>query len=281
MGKYKCLCCGYRTLDERGGYDICPICFWEDEPGQREDDLDKKSGANHGLTMRQAKENYKRFGACEESMIKNVRKPNEDEIMEKDRMDKQFKFCLEADKEKNIKRQTYLSDGVHKENDAEHAWHMSLMALVLSEYANEEIDLLKTISMILIHDIVEIDAGDTYAYDETAKQSQREREEKAADRIFDMLPADQKIKFRALWEEFEAAETKEAKFARAMDNLQPLMLNNATGGKSWEERGVRISQILKRNEITPKGSEELWEYAYENMIRPNVEKGKIIEDRKK
>lgn len=199
--------------------------------------------------------------------------------MDKERLNKQFQFCLEADKEKFIKRQTYLSDGIHKENDAEHAWHMALMTLVLSEYVNEEIDLLKTISMILIHDIVEIDAGDTYAYDDNAKKSQREREEKAADRIFDMLPEDQKAKFRALWEEFEAAETKEAKFARTMDNVQPLMLNNATGGKSWEERGVRISQILKRNEITPKGSKELWDYAYDNMIRPNVDKGKIVDDR--
>lgn len=186
--------------------------------------------------------------------------------MDKDRLEKQFQFCLEADKEKFIKRQTYLSDGIRKENDAEHAWHMSLMTLVLSEYANEEIDVLKTISMILIHDIVEIDAGDTYAYDEDAKKSQKEREEKAAERIFHILPEDQQVKFRALWEEFEAAETKEARFARAMDNVQPLMLNHATNGKSWEEKGVRVSQILKRNQITPMGSEKLWEYAFENLI---------------
>lgn len=165
------------------------------------------------------------------------------------------------------------------ENDAEHAWHMALMTLILSEYANEEIDILKTISMILIHDVVEIDAGDTYAYDEEAKKSQRESEEKAADRIFSMLPEDQQVKFRELWEEFEAAETKEAKFARTMDNLQPLMLNNATGGRSWQEKGVRLSQILKRNERTPKGSEDLWAYAYENMIQPNLEQKKIIDDR--
>lgn len=194
-------------------------------------------------------------------------------------MKKQFQFCLEADKEKFIGRQTYLSDGIRKENDAEHAWHMSLMTLILSEYANEEIDVLKTISMILIHDIVEIDAGDTYAYDEKAKESQREREEQAANRIFGMLPEDQQKKFRALWEEFEASETKEARFARAMDNIQPLMLNNATDGKSWEEKGVRISQILKRNQITPTGSEDLWKYAFENFIRPSLDKGKIIDDR--
>lgn len=199
--------------------------------------------------------------------------------MDKDRLQKQFEFCLEADKEKFIKRQTYLSDGVRKENDAEHAWHMALMTLILSEYANEEIDVLKTISMILIHDIVEIDAGDTYAYDEEGKKTQKEREEKAAERIFGMLPEDQQEKFRALFEEFEAAETKEARFARAMDNVQPLMLNNATDGKSWEERGVRISQILKRNQITPTGSNTLWDYAYENLIKPSLEKGRIINDK--
>ena len=200
-------------------------------------------------------------------------------MMDGDRLKKQFEFCLEADKEKFIGRQTYLSDGIRKENDAEHAWHMALMALILSEYANEEIDVLKTISMILIHDIVEIDAGDTYAYDVEAKKTQKEREEKAAERIFGMLPEDQQVKFRALFEEFEAAETAEARFARAMDNVQPLMLNNATDGKSWEERGVRISQILKRNEITPIGSKMLWDYTYENLIRPSLEKGKIIDDK--
>lgn len=194
-------------------------------------------------------------------------------------MKKQFDFCLEADKEKFIGRQTYLSDGERKENDAEHAWHMALMTLILSEYANEKIDVLKTISMILIHDIVEIDAGDTYAYDEEAKKSQRDREEKAAQRIFSMLPEEQMVKFHKLWEEFESAKTPEAKFARTMDNLQPLMLNHATKGKSWEENQVRISQILRRNQITPEGSEKLWEYAYSQLIQPNVEEGKIIDDR--
>ena len=198
--------------------------------------------------------------------------------MDKERLEKQFAFCLEVDKEKKIERQTYISDASRQENDAEHAWHMALMTLILSEYANEEIDILKTISMILIHDVVEIDAGDTYAYDEEGKKTQKERELKAADRIFAMLPEDQQAKFRALWDEFEAAETKEAKFARTMDNIQPMMLNDATDGRRWQEKGVRLSQILKRNERTPKGSEELWEYAYENMLKPNVEKGKIVDD---
>lgn len=198
--------------------------------------------------------------------------------MEKSRLEKQFEFCLEVDKEKSIKRQTLQSDGITKENDAEHAWHMALMSLLLSEYSNEEIDLLKTISMILIHDVVEVDAGDTYAYDEVSKQTQREREEKAADRIFGLLPDDQGEKFRALWEEFEAGETPEAKFARTMDNIQPTMLNNATDGQMWLKNKVKLSQILSRNKNTPKGSQKLWEYSYNNFIQPNVKKGRIIED---
>ena len=198
--------------------------------------------------------------------------------MDDKRLSKQFEFCLEADKEKFIGRQTYLSDGIRKENDAEHAWHMAVMTLILGEYANEKIDLLKTISMILIHDIVEIDAGDTYAYDEEKKKSQKSRELAAADRIFAILPEDQQQKFRQLWDEFEAAETPEAKFARTMDNVQPIMLNNATDGKSWKERSVRLSQILKRNQITPDGSQKLWDYMRENFIKPNVDSGKIIKD---
>ena len=198
--------------------------------------------------------------------------------MEKNRLEKQMEFCLELDKEKFIKRQTYLSDGVRKENDAEHAWHMAVMTLLLGEYANEEIDMLKTISMILIHDVVEIDAGDTFAYDDVGKESQEEREKAAADRLFGMLPEDQGKKFRALWDEFEARETKEAKFARVMDNIQPLMLNASTKGKSWLEHAVKLSQILERNKYMTEGSETLWEYAKENIIRPKLEEGKIIPD---
>lgn len=191
------------------------------------------------------------------------------------RLEKQFDFIREIDKEKFIGRQTYLSDGVRKENDAEHAWHMAIMTILLSEYAEEEIDVLKTVTMLLIHDIVEIDAGDTYAYDEEGKKTQRQREEKAAERIFGMLPEDQGRKFRALWEEFEARESKEAKFARTMDNLQPMMLNAATDGKAWVEHAVHLSQIMKRNERTAEGSEALWEYAKERFIKPNIENGKI------
>lgn len=198
-----------------------------------------------------------------------------------ERLEQQFAFLREIDKEKMIGRQTYLTDAVRKENDAEHAWHMAIMTLLLSEYANEEIDVLRTISMLLIHDIVEIDAGDTYAYDMEAKKTQRHREERAAERIFGMLPSDQREKMRTLWEEFEACETKEAKFARSMDNIQPMMLNAATDGKAWEEHEVRLSQILKRNQRTKEGSEMLWKYAKENFIDPNIEKKRIVDDRNK
>ena len=192
-----------------------------------------------------------------------------------ERIEKQFEFLKEIDKEKNIFRQTYLADGMRKENDAEHAWHMALFVMVLSEYANEDIDVLKTMKIVLIHDLIEIYAGDTYAYDEDAKKTQREREVKAADRIFGLLPEKQGKEFRALWEEFEAQETAESKFARTMDNIQPIMLNAATDGKAWEEHDVHIEQILNRNRNTSKGSEAIWEYAKEEFLRPNLENGKI------
>lgn len=198
--------------------------------------------------------------------------------MEKSRLEQQIDFCREIDKEKYIGRQTYLSDGARKENDAEHAWHMAIMTVLLGEYANEEIDILKTVTMLLIHDLVEIDAGDTYAYDEEGKKTQRQREEKAADRIFGILPEDQQKKLRGLWEEFEAGITPEAKFARTMDNMQPMMLNAASDGKGWAERGVRLSQILGRNKNTAAGSLQLWDYSYQNFITPNVEKGRIKDD---
>lgn len=195
-----------------------------------------------------------------------------------DRLSQQFDFIREIDKEKFIGRQTYLTDGIRKENDAEHAWHAALMVLLLSEYANEPIDVLKTITMLLLHDVVEIDAGDTYAYDTAGQATAREREERAADRIYGLLPDDQREKLRALWEEFEARETPEARFARTMDNLQPLVLNDATDGKSWVEHGVHLSQVLRRNERTHEGSETLWNYAREQLIQPNVDKGRLIDD---
>lgn len=191
-----------------------------------------------------------------------------------ERLKKQMDFLLEVDKLKFINRQTYLSDGTRRENDAEHSWHLALMAVLLSEHADEEVDLLKVITMVLIHDLVEIDAGDTYAYDEAGKQTQRIREEKAADRIFAMLPKDQEKKFRALWEEFDAYETPEAKFAHVCDNVQPLMLNHATGGKSWRERGIRRSQVEKRNSRVGESSRTMKAYV-EDILDKNVEKGNL------
>ncbi len=152
--------------------------------------------------------------------------------MNSERLKQQFEFIREIDKEKMIGRQTYVSDASRKENDAEHAWHLAIMTVLLSEYANEPIDVLKTVTMLLIHDIVEIDAGDTYAYDEAGKKTQRQRELRAAERIYGLLPADQRDKLRSLWDEFEEGKTPEARFARAMDHIQPVMLNDASGGRS-------------------------------------------------
>ena len=191
-----------------------------------------------------------------------------------ERLKKQMDFLLEAGKLKFITRQTYLSDGKRKENDGEHSWHLALMAVLLSEYSNEKIDLVKVITMVLIHDMVEIDAGDTYAYDAVGNQSKREREVKAADRIFNILPQDQAEKFRQLWEEFEAYETPEAKFAHVCDNVQPLMLNDATDGLAWREHDVKKSQVLQRNRRTGEGSQVLMEYI-NRILDKNVESGNL------
>lgn len=195
-----------------------------------------------------------------------------------DKLERQMEFCRELDTEKFIKRMTYLHDGIRRENDAEHAWHMAVMAIVLSEYSNEPIDLLKTLKMILMHDVVEIDAGDTYAYDEKAKETQEEREKAAAKRLYGILPKEQGEEYRSLFEEFEACETPEARFARTMDNIQPLMLQGMTNGKAWEENGVRLSQVLARNERSKLGAEKLWQYAYDNIVKPGVQQGKLIND---
>lgn len=194
------------------------------------------------------------------------------------RLEQQMAFIEEIDKIKHISRQTYLADRSRQENDAEHSWHIALMAVLLSEYANEKIDVLKTVTMLLIHDIVEIDAGDTYAYDTEGAKTQRARETAAAERIFGILPPEQGARLHALWEEFDAKETPEAKFANAMDKIQPTMLDNAAKGVSWREHGIKLSQLLKRNGSTAEGSKELWNYALEHFIAPNVEKGNLIKD---
>ena len=194
-----------------------------------------------------------------------------------ERLKKQKEFLLEVDKMKQIYRQTHIRGGSRQENDAEHSWHLALMAFLLSEHANEEVDVLKVMKMVLIHDLVEIDAGDTYAYDAAGNASKRQREEKAADRIFGILPEDQEKEIRNLWEEFEQYETPEAEFAHVLDNFQPLSLNDDNGGMDWKRHQVHKSQILKRNEKTPHGSREIWE-CMEEMIERNVEEGNIIDD---
>ena len=196
---------------------------------------------------------------------------------EKERLEKQICFIVEVDKVKNIFRQTYLADGERKENDAEHSWHLALMAVLLQEHMEDKADLTKVMIMVLIHDIVEIDAGDTYAYDEKGAQTKREREVKAADRIFGLLPEDQEQYFRELWEEFEAYETPEAKFAHLLDNFQPLLLNDASGGRSWKEHGVHRSQPMKRNERIPDTSETVWEKMQE-IFDKHVKCGNLLED---
>ena len=194
------------------------------------------------------------------------------------RMEQQFAFIKEIEGVKKIGRQSYLKDGSRKENDAEHSWHLAMMALLMGEYANDTIDLLRVISMVLVHDIVELDAGDTYAYDEAGNATKRERELAAADRIFHILPEDQAEYLNDLWEEFEENITPESKFAHTLDNIQPMMLNDATDGKAWKEHQVKLSQIMKRQEKTKDGSVSLWEYARENFLERNLESGVIIKD---
>ena len=193
-----------------------------------------------------------------------------------ERIKKQLDFSLEIDKVKNIFRQTHLSNHGRRENDAEHSWHMAVMAYLLKEYANEEIDIAKVMLMCLIHDIVEIDAGDTYAYDEVNLETQKEREDAAKERIFSILPKEQKEELVALFDEFESYETAESKFAHAMDNLQPLMLNNSNGGSDWCEHEVTAAQVYKRQSKTKLGSEKLYEVT-DKMIRENIAKGSLKE----
>ena len=195
-----------------------------------------------------------------------------------DRLKEQIDFILEIDKMKEILRQNYLADGSARENDADHSWHLAMMALILSEYSNEKVDVTRVVPMVLTHDLVEIDAGDTYAYDEAGALTKEKREKAAADRIFGILPKEQGTWMRGLWDEFEACNTPESKFAHVLDNSLPLFLNHAAGGISWKEHIVKRSQIYKRNRITGDGSAKIWEYMQE-LIQENINKGNIIDDR--
>ena len=194
--------------------------------------------------------------------------------MTDERLKQQLEFVLEIDKEKNIFRQTHLSGHGRNENDAEHAWHMAIMAYLLQEYSNEPVDITRVMLMCLIHDVVEIDAGDTYAYDAEGLKTQKAREEAAKERIYSLLPEDQKKELAAIFDEFEESKTPESKFAHAMDNLQPLMLNNSNDGGDWREHGVSAKQVYGRQDRTKEGSEKLYEIT-EQIIKKHVEKGNL------
>jgi len=193
-----------------------------------------------------------------------------------ERLSKQIAFSLEIDKEKNITRQTHLSGHGRNETDAEHAWHMAIMAYLLREYANEEVDITKVMLMCLIHDIVEIDAGDTYAYDSEGLATQKELEDLAKERIFSLLPEDQKAELISLFDEFEEYSTPESKYAHAMDNFQPLILNNSNNGGDWKEHGVSSAQVYGRQSKTRLGSEKIYEIT-DQIIRENIRKGSLKE----
>ncbi len=191
-----------------------------------------------------------------------------------DRIDRQIEFLLEIDRLKTIYRRNYTSDGTKRENDAEHSWYFAMAALLLSEYSNKEIDVQKVIRMALIHDIVEIDAGDTFIYDEAAKKGQRQREEKAAERLFGILPADQKKYFLGLWREFEDNTTDEAKFARSIDRLSAVLLNYKSDGKAWKENHVPYSRVHEINKRIAEGSVKIWALV-EDMINRAADEGKL------
>lgn len=191
-----------------------------------------------------------------------------------DRLKKQINFLVEIDKMKNIYRQTLVLHEDRAENDAEHSWHLAMLVMILSEYSNKPIDVLHVIKMVLIHDIVEIDAGDTYCYDVEANKSKAEREEKASQRLFGLLPDDQKQELYSLWREFEEKSTLESKFANVVDRIQPITLNYRKGGISWINHGVKANQVLERNAHVGEGSKELWEYV-QDIVNDAVEKGML------
>lgn len=176
------------------------------------------------------------------------------------RLQKIMNFILELDKLKGIMRQTYILKGERKENDAEHSWHLAICAILLAEYSNEPVDILKVLKMVLLHDVIEIDAGDTYCYDAESNKTKEEREKKAAKRIYGLLPDDFGSELSSLWEEFELAESAEAKFAHALDRIQPFILNVNSKGISWKEHDVDSSMVLNRMSAVKDGSDELWEH---------------------
>ncbi len=196
--------------------------------------------------------------------------------MDLERLSRQIEFLAEMDRLKSILRQTLLIDRSRQEDSAEHSWHLALLAMVLAEHARAPVDLFRVLKMILVHDIIEIDAGDTYCYDEEGNRSKAERENRAADRIFSLLPEDQALEFRSLWEEFESRQTADAIFAAALDRFQPLLNNYRSGGVMWRKHGIKKEQVYLRNSPMKEGSPVLWDYA-EEMIKDAIAKGWITE----
>ena len=197
------------------------------------------------------------------------------------RLQKQIDFLLEADKIKNIFRRTYNSDQQRKENSAEHSWHLALLSLILSEYSNVEIDKFRVMSMVIIHDLIEIDAGDTYVYDAEANKTKAERERKAADRIFGILPDDQRDMIRGLWEEFEEKKTPEAKFANVLDRLDPVLLNDIGGGLAWREHSVTRTQAMEIHQEDPTPGGETSSALYQlkmDLLEKNIAEGNILDE---
>lgn len=195
----------------------------------------------------------------------------ETHMKEVKKLEKQIRFIVELDKSKSVFRRTLLMDGSRNENDAEHSWHLALMALVLCDYARENVNMLRVLKMVLLHDIVEIDAGDTFCYDAEGERHRVEREEKAAETIFGLLPPEQADEFRELWREFESRQTAEAKFAAALDRLHPLLHNYYTQGRAWQKHGITSSQVIEKNKRIEEGSPLLWVYA-QRLIRESIEK---------
>lgn len=187
----------------------------------------------------------------------------------------QVAFIKEIDKLKYIQRKTKLFNSDRNENDAEHSWHLALMTLVLAEHANKPIDVLKVLKMVLIHDIVEIDAGDTFIYDTLKNHINTEQEAIAAQRIFGLLPKELAEEFIAIWQEFEDGITDEAKFAKAMDRFEPLLQNTSNNGGTWKEFDVRYQKVYDKKKAIKDGSEVIWEYA-ENLINESIEKGILL-----
>ena len=196
----------------------------------------------------------------------------EDQKAAPGRLEQQIRFILEIDKLKTILRRTYLLHVDRAGNTAEHSWHLAMMAILLAEYANEPVDVPRVVKMVLVHDIVEIDAGDTYIYDTQGALDKADREHAAADRLFGMLPSDQGREFRTLWEEFEARQTPDAKFAGALDRFMPQLHNYHTQGRSWNEHGITADRVLERNSCMAEGSASLWDLA-QALVDDAVAKG--------